>query len=430
MIRLKDTQHPNTAAFLGNAIHIAEYYGFAPLDGIPRNATNAGLSNKRGVLSLSKIEPAISFARRDERTLLSGARKCMSCLPTQVNLPPASATGPAAPPHSGTLLAWRTFTSTAGIPSVSFELHVVGSKGAIAEALLIVVANAIAEEAGINERALAINNIGSSDSSNRFVRDVGLYLRKHIESISPTLRPRAAVDPLGTLVQLIERGHPAAPRAPQAMEYLTEEERRKFWELLEYLEMFGLPYELNAHILGSRDCWSHSLFEISTSDPETGVRIPIAFGGRYDPLASRFARTPASATMVSITCEIRGKTRPIRKKTSNGAGVKPDDAQPAIYFAHLGSEARRRILSVLENLRRASIPVHQGIWYERIAEQMAAARTLAVPYILIMGHKEAMEGTILVREVATNSQDAIPLPELSNYLKRRRIGFWKTETHI
>ena len=84
----------------------------------------------------------------------------------------------------------------------------------------------------------------------------------------------------------------------------------------------------------------------------------------------------------------------------------------------------------MENLRRAAIPVHQGLWHERIAEQMNTARELSVPYILIMGHKEAMEGTILVREVATNSQDAIPLPELPNYLKRRRIGAWKTEASV
>ena len=56
-----------------------------------------------------------------------------------------------------------------------------------------------------------------------------------------------------------------------------------------------------------------------------------------------------------------------------------------------------------------------------IGEQMAEARAFAVPYVLIMGHKEATEGTVLVREVATNSQDAIPLPELINYLKRHRV---------
>ncbi len=416
MIRLKDTRYSSTADFLSSAIRIAEYYGFSNIEELPR-----AVLDKYRPLPVAKVESEISLARRDERALLSAASKCLARLE-----------------RGATLLAWRTTAGTSGIPSISFELHIVGPSSAISEALLIIVGDAIADEAGIPERTLSINNIGSAESSNRFVRDVGLYLRKHIESISPTLRPRAASDPLGTLIQLIERRHPASPRAPQPMEYLTEEERRRFWELLEYIEMFGLPYELDAHILGSRDCWAHSLFEISSLDQESGVSVPVAAGGRYDPLMSRFARTPLSAATIAISCEIRGKTRPVRSRgmhrsnneggTSNGARVRrePEKAQggiqPAIYFAHLGTEARRRALSVLENLRHAGVAVHQGIWHEKIGEQMVAARRLATPYILIMGHKEAMEGTILVREVATNSQDAIPLPELPNYLKRRRVG--------
>ena len=405
MILLKDTRHANTASFLGDAIRLAEYYGFSSLDQMPRASLPVG-GVKKPHAPLSEIESQVSFARRDERALLSSARKCLSCL--------------AATPGSS-VLAWRVTPGAAGVPALSLELHVVGPSSAIAEALLIVVGNAIAEEAGLAERSLSVNNLGSMESSSRYVRDVGLYLRKHIESISPTLRPRAATDPLGTLVQLIEKGHPAAPRAPQAMEYLTEEERRRFWELLEYLEIFGLPYELNSQILGSRDFWSHALYELSTLDAETGTKVPFAFGGRYDPLASRFARTPASGAMISITCEVRGKTA-VKRERSERSG----DVQPAIYFAHLGTEARRRLLSVLETMRKAGIRVHHGLWHERIGEQMTAARELATPYILIMGHKEAVEGTILVREVATNSQDAIPLPELANFLKRHRVGVSQT----
>ncbi len=399
MIRLKDTRHSSTSEFLSSAIGIAEYYGFSHLDALPRVAQ----SEKHRPYSVAKVESEITLARRDERALLSAARKCLTNSE-----------------RGRTTLAWRTSASAAA-PGLTLELHIVGPSSAIAEALLIVVAHAIAEESGVAGRTLSINNIGSLESSNRYVRDVGLYLRKHIESITPTLRPRAASDPLGTLVQLVERGHPAISRAPQPMEYLTEEERRRFWELLEYLEMFGLPYELDPHILGSRDCWSHSLFELSALDQESGSQVAFALGGRYDPLMSRFARTPMSAATVSIACEIRGKTH-IKREAPKVRG----DIQPAIYFAHLGDEARRRALSVLENLRRAGISVHQGLWHERIAEQMTDARKLATPYILIMGHKEAVEGTILVREVATNSQDAIPLPELSSYLKRRRVGIPRT----
>jgi len=394
MIRLRDTQHSSTADFLASAVRVAEYYGFQPLESV--RAVRLPQQKRR---QTGKSDSDIAYARREERPLTSVARRCASC----------AVGSPAG------FLAWRTTSGAGGLPSVSFELHVVGTHSAIAEALLLVVANAIAEEAGIRQRTLFINNIGSHESSNRFVRDVAAYLRKHIETISPTLRPRAAEDPLGALVQLIERGHPAVPRAPQPMEYLTEDERRRFWDFLEYLEVCGLPYELSPHVLGSRDCWAHSLYELAAVDEESGSRIVFAFGGRYDPLVSRFASTHTPAAMISINCEVRGKTR--LPKSVPGS--------PSMFFAHLGPEARRQTLVVLEMLRKADIPVHQSILHERLGEQMAHAKRLGAPYILILGYKEAMEHTILVREVATNSQEAVPLSELPGYLRRRRIALSK-----
>jgi len=399
MIRLRDTKHLHTASFLAEAIRIAEYYGFRPLDEM--KTARAYSKEKR---ASAKTEPDIAYARREERTLTAAAKRCASCLRAE----------------QGAFLAWRIAQATGGIPALSLELHVVGSSFSIAEALLLLVSSVIADEAGITARTLHINNIGSTDSSNRFVRDVGSYLRKHIETISPTLRPRAAEDPLGTLIQLIERGHPATSRAPQPTEYLTEEERRRFWELLEYLESSDLPYELSPAVLGSRDCWAHSLFELSTTDQETGSRIAFAFGGRYDPLLTRFTGSQTPAVMISINCESRGRTRVKREAGSS----------PLIYFAHLGPEAKRRSLVILEILRRADIPVHQSLLYERIGEQMARARHLGSPYILIIGYKEAMENTILVREVATNSQEAVPVDDLIGYLRRRRVSAPRAEALV
>jgi histidyl-tRNA synthetase len=389
MIRLRDSRYPSTAGFLADAVQVARYYGFTPLEEVPR-----AQDTKRPIPTIDEVEDMISFARREEKSLSSVARKA----PLLVR-----------EPHG--ILGYRIVQNSGAISSVSFELHVLGHASAMAEALLIVVANAIAERAGLHKRTLSINNIGSNESSGRYSREVGTYLRKHLESISPALRPRIAQDPIGSLIQLIERGHPSITRAPQATEYLSEEERRRFWEFLEYLEMASLPYELNGHVLGSRDVWSHTLYELSTQDEETGARIPFAFGGRYDPLASRFAKRPDSAAMIAVSVEVRGASKP----------KLPAHTQPSIFFAHIGMESRRKALSVLETLRGSDIPVHQSLTYERLGDQMAQARKLAVPFILILGHKEAVEDSIIVREVATNFQESIPLPELPGYLKKRRI---------
>ncbi|NBV76763.1 hypothetical protein EBR66_01195 [bacterium] len=389
MIRIRDTKHENTAGFLSSAISVAEYYGFVPADTVPPREKN------RDEKRISHGD--INFARRDERTLAASAKHCANLKSSQ-----------------RALMVWRMATPRGGErpDNVTLELHVIGTPLPIAEALLIVVSDAIAAEAGVEKRTLTLNSIGTHESSNRFVRDVGTFLRKHVESIAPALRPRAAQDPLGTLVQLIEREHPGLARAPQSVEYLIEEERRRFWDIIEYLEAMSMPYELNPRLLGSRECWSHTLFELSTKDQETGATIPIVFGGRYDPLTARVTGSPVPSAIASISCEIHGKTKARSEQKPNAS----------IFFAHLGTESRRRALKVLELLRRESIPVHQSLMYERMGDQMHKAKELATPFMLILGHKEAMEGTILVRETFTNSQEAVPIEDLVSYLRRHRIG--------
>lgn len=392
MIQLKDTRLQNTAALIAKAIRTAEYYGFIPIE-------VALARGKRPLPAAGQRKEELLFARKDEKPLMQSAKFTLSVNKADREVP----------------LLWRIVKYPAGVrtqfPCITIEFHVVAAPTAIAEALLIIVANAIAEEIGLAKRVLSINSIGSMESSNRFVRDVGSFLRKHIDSITPALRPRAATDPLGTLIQLFEKGHPAMQRAPQSVDYLTEEERRRFWDLLEYLEISGISYELNSSILGSRDFWSHTLFELASVDEETGAKIPFAVGGRYDPLASRLMNSPASAAIATIVTEIKGKSKVQPLKRTN----------PLLYFAHLGADARRKVLPVLEMLRRAGIPVEQSLMHERLHEQMERAKSTHVPYMLIMGHKEAKEGTVLVREVATNSQEAILIPDLTSYLRRQKV---------
>lgn len=394
MLRLKDTRHAHTGAFLASAVKLAEYYGFEPLENVLAR-TQKKASTHHGAVQKNDI----TFTHRDEKSLLSMAKKTAFCI--NENQP--------------TALVWHVEYTKERPISANLELHIIGAPTAVAEALLLTVASTIADEAGVTERAVSINSMGSHESSNRFVRDVGIFLRKHIESITPSLRPRAALDPIGTLIQLIERRHPAIARLPQSVEYLTEDERERFWELLEYLETLHLPYELNAQVLGSRDCWSHTLFEINTKDPDTKSNIVFARGGRYDPLITRLRGVPTPAVRIYISCETRGRIRLKSKKR----------ARPAVYFAHLGGQAKRKVFAVLETLRHAKIPVHQSLLMERMGEQMMHAKRLGVPCVLIMGHKEALEGSVLVREVATNSQDSVPVDRLIPYLRRHRIHTWK-----
>lgn len=391
MIEIKSTPYSSTASVLASAIATAEYYGFKPMELMQKND-----HEKRPLTSedIARIESALTFARKEERALNPVARKLVSL----------------ARPDHGVLLAWRITKGSGSTPSMNLELHVFGTTSVFAEALLLVVTRSILKQFGIKSHRVSINNIGTNESSGRFIRDVGIFLRKHIDSISPSLRSRAESDPIGTLVQLIEKGHPAIHRAPQPLEYLNEDERRRLWTFLDFLETLGINYEIDGQILGSRECWSHTLFEVS-GDQEDAPTCdePFAFGGRYDALASRYARKTVGAVMVTMPFEVRGSTEMRTKRTQ----------KPSLFYAYIGPEAQKKSLTILNTLHQANIRIGHELWHPTMHDQMRAAKLSGSPYIIIMGHKEALEDTVIVREVATNFQDTIPAHELVTYLEQR-----------
>ena len=91
--------------------------------------------------------------------------------------------------------------------------------------------------------------------------------------------------------------------------------------------------------------------------------------------------------------------------------------KPKFYFIRLGFEARLRSLIIVEMLRQAHIPVYQSLGKEQLADQMELAEQLDIPYSIIMGHKEALEKSVIVRNMDNRSQSIIPINELTQYLK-------------
>jgi histidyl-tRNA synthetase len=53
---------------------------------------------------------------------------------------------------------------------------------------------------------------------------------------------------------------------------------------------------------------------------------------------------------------------------------------------------------------------------DKISTQMEFANKKGFQYIIIMGHKEALEDRIIVRNIKTFEQEIIPLDKLAKYL--------------
>jgi histidyl-tRNA synthetase len=89
-------------------------------------------------------------------------------------------------------------------------------------------------------------------------------------------------------------------------------------------------------------------------------------------------------------------------------------------FVHIGEEAKRESMKLADELRHAKLPVWQVIGMESLTEQMRQVEKMNPPYLLIMGRKEALERSVVLRNRATQEDMSIPIGELTRKLERVR----------
>ena len=86
-------------------------------------------------------------------------------------------------------------------------------------------------------------------------------------------------------------------------------------------------------------------------------------------------------------------------------------------FVHIGDEAKRLSLQMAEEFRRAHLSLTQDIGVESLIDQMRHAERRNPAYLLVMGRKEALEHTVIMRNQQTQEETILPLLGLTERLK-------------
>jgi histidyl-tRNA synthetase len=74
-------------------------------------------------------------------------------------------------------------------------------------------------------------------------------------------------------------------------------------------------------------------------------------------------------------------------------------------------------MKLADELRRTRLPLWQVIGVESLTEQMAYVEKMNPPFLLIMGRKEALEHSAVLRNRTTQEETVIPIPELTERLR-------------
>lgn len=305
-------------------------------------------------------------------------------------------------------------------PRLHFGLTILGIHKGIAEALILKVAQTILDENDLKEQCIYINSIGDKDSALKFTRELSLSLRKNINTLQAQGRQALKKNIFAAVKYLQE--HPCSEHKqilaniPKSMAFLSNTSRGHFTEVLEYLEATEMMYEIDDNLIENKNYYKETLFEIRSTDNADSAAtnnvssIKLAKGGRCDGIARKILRTNVSAVGILFVCN--WKKRVLRSPLPKRKG-----RRPKYYLVQLGAKAKLQSLKMLEMLRKANIPVHQSLNEDTLGDQLQIAAELKVPYTLIIGQKEVIDNTVIVRKMDNQAQETVALDILPEYLK-------------
>ncbi|KKQ19808.1 MAG: Histidine-tRNA ligase [Candidatus Nomurabacteria bacterium GW2011_GWA1_37_20] len=294
-----------------------------------------------------------------------------------------------------------------------FDFDSLGSEKSIMDAIVIKTCISILEEAGANNLSIDINSIGDKECRGAYIRELTSYYKKHISELPSVDRERLRINPLRILDSKEEKTKEINKNAPDSVSFLCPSCKKHFKEVLEYLEEMNIQYNLNKSLVRGLSYYTRTVFEIiEQAGAEDGSPLALAGGGRYDYLARQIgSKKDVPAVGISIGVD-RIVSSSWYKKLAPRILKKPK-----IYFIQLGSEAKLKSLNIIETLRKAHIPITQSLSKDSLGSQLAIAEKLAIPYSLIFGVKEALDNSVIVRDMSNRSQDTVKLNKLLEYLK-------------
>jgi histidyl-tRNA synthetase len=299
------------------------------------------------------------------------------------------------------------------------KLEIFGSNKSFAEALILHVARTILSEAGEKSVCAHINSTGDESAEELFREELSEYFREHINLLDPDCRQALAHHPYDVFSCPCETDEclRVKENAPKSVGFLSDHIRKHFMDTLEYLEEISLPYEINESLLGHGFYRSKEIFEIREQKENRSTAKVLAKGERSEGI-SKMIGEKKSVPIVSMSIKFSkvAKTEKYKNATAPKGGDKKKP--PLIYFIQFGPDAKKQSLPILDMLRRSGKSTAHSLFKDDMGTQRDLSMALNAPYLIILGQKEATEGTIIVRDVGTRSQDIIPIEDLEKYIKK------------
>jgi len=289
-------------------------------------------------------------------------------------------------------------------------VEAIGADDPALDAEVVAIADEGFRALGLRGYRLELTSLGDADCRPEYRERLQAYLAGL--DLDEATRARAAINPLRVLDDKREEVRKQMQDAPLLLDHLSEASAAHHAAVLEHLDDLGVAYTVNPRMVRGLDYYTKTTFEFVHDG--LGAQSGIGGGGRYDGLMATLGGQELSGVGWGIGVD--------RTLLACGVeGLQPwSVARVEVFGVPLGDAARRRLVTIAGELRRAGVRVDLAYGGRGLKGSMKSADRSGARYALVLGERDLESGTVGVKDLASGEQRAVQLDsvvtELSSLL--------------
>jgi histidyl-tRNA synthetase len=284
----------------------------------------------------------------------------------------------------------------------------IGTPSPYADAELIYLLMQILDHLGLQETRLKINSLGCPLCRPSFSSALKSFLEDQKLLLCPDCQRRMGINPLRVFDCKVDRCREVMTAAPTIMTFNCPDCQRHFDRVLELIVDLSIPVQSDPRLVRGLDYYCRTTFEVSAS--HLGAQDAVAGGGRYDGLIQQLGGPDLPAIGFAIGLERAALLLSPQEEWIN---------RPFVYLIPLGAAAREKAFNLLTTLYKKEIPALMEYEDKSLKSQIKRADKTKSPYVAILGTEELDKDQILIRNLNTQSQETIPIPQFLDYFLER-----------
>ena len=299
---------------------------------------------------------------------------------------------------------------------VQYGVEVIGEESPKIDSEVISLAYNIYKSFGIENIKVSINSLGNPEERQAYNEALVKHFEPRINEFCEDCNNRLYKNPMRILDCKVDAEHELIKNAPKLLEYLGEESKQYFAEVLRHLDALGVKYEVDHNLVRGLDYYTHTAFEIMIDNPEVELKT-LCGGGRYNGLI-KLLDGPEDKKGIGLALSIE---RLLLALESENIELPIDNTIDAFVVA-MGEKAGDAGVKLTNDLRLAGFKVQSDYFDKKMKAQMKLADRYNAKFSIIIGDSELENGQYVVKDMKTYDQENVEFDNIVKYLEEKLKG--------